>query len=175
MTTPLCSNTTNDTSIHMRVVPMVPHSYLVHFELVQTYCLSSHAMHISYFDHTRTRHQSLSIMIKSYKSSSSPWKKKKNRKWDIMLMVTRWERERGRWQEQKYKWWTSVLSYTCTWSKYLDGIATQRHIVWICKINGKDEHIPLLPYKYKRKVLPSEGHTPWVPEWIEHSRVCLCF
>ena len=40
--------------IYMRVVSMVPHSYLVHFELVQTYCLSSYAMHIPYFDHTRT-------------------------------------------------------------------------------------------------------------------------
>ena len=27
--------------IYMRVVSMIPHSYLVHFELVQTHCLSS--------------------------------------------------------------------------------------------------------------------------------------
>ena len=66
--------------IYMRVVLMVPHSYLVHFELVQSYCLSSYAMHIPYFDHTRTRHQSLSIMVNHTKGSSSPWNKKKTSK-----------------------------------------------------------------------------------------------
>ena len=77
MATPLCSNTTNDTSIHMRVVPMVPHSYLVHFELVQTHCLTSYAMRIPYFDHTRTRHQSLSIMINHTKARHPPEIKRK--------------------------------------------------------------------------------------------------
>ena len=72
--------------IYMRVVSMVPHSYLVHFELVQTYCLSSYAMHIPYFDHTRTRHQSLSIMINHTKARHPPETKRKQVKWVIMLM-----------------------------------------------------------------------------------------
>ena len=72
--------------IYMRVAYMVPHSYLVHFELVQTYCLSSYAMHIPYFDHTRTRHQSLSIMINHTKARHPPETKQKQVKWVIMLM-----------------------------------------------------------------------------------------
>ena len=63
--------------IYMRVVLMVPHSYLVHFELVQSYCLSSYAMHIPYFDHIRTRHQSLSIMINHTKARHPPETKQK--------------------------------------------------------------------------------------------------
>ena len=55
---------------------MVPHSYLVHFELIQTYCLSSYAMHIPYFDHTCTRHQSLSVMINHTKARYPPETKK---------------------------------------------------------------------------------------------------
>ena len=90
----------------------------------------------------------------SCKSLSSPWKKKKWRKWVIMLMVPRpkkiKEGKRGRWQGQKYEWWTSVFAYTCTWSKYLNCISTWRHIVWICKINGKDEHAHLFPYIHMR-------------------------
>ena len=39
MATLFCSTITNTT--YMRVVSMIPHSYLVHFELVQTHCLSS--------------------------------------------------------------------------------------------------------------------------------------
>ena len=35
------------------------------------------------------------------------------------------KKKRGeRWQEQKYKWRTCVFVYTCTWSMYLDSIAT---------------------------------------------------
>ena len=159
---------------------MIPHSYLVHFEFVQTCCLSSYAMHIPYFDHSRTWHQTLSVGHDNHtKPRHPPETKKKSRKWVIMLMVPRpkkiKEGKRGRWQGQKYEWWTSVFAYTCTWSKYLNCISTWRHIVWICKINEKDEHIPLLPYIDKREVLPWENHTPWVPEWIEHSRVCLLF
>ena len=37
-------------------------------------------MHISYSDHTRTRHQSLSIMVNHTKGSSSPENKKKTSK-----------------------------------------------------------------------------------------------
>ena len=88
--------------ISMRVFSMIPHSYLVHFELVQTYCLSSYAMHIPYFDHTRTRHQSLSIMINHTKARHPPESKRKQVKWVIMLMdpcskKQERERERGRW------------------------------------------------------------------------------
>ena len=65
---------------YMRVVSIVPHSYLVHFELVQTYCLSSYAMHIPYFDYTRTRHQSLSIVINHTKAPHPPEKERKQEK-----------------------------------------------------------------------------------------------
>ena len=64
---------------------MIPHSYLVHFELVQTYCLSSYAMHIPYFDHTRTRHQSLSIMINHTKARHPPETKRKQVKRVIIV------------------------------------------------------------------------------------------
>ena len=37
---------------YMRVAFMIPHSYLVHFELVQICCLSSYAMDTLYLDHT---------------------------------------------------------------------------------------------------------------------------
>ena len=72
--------------IYMRVVSMIPHSYLAYFELVQTYCLSCYAMHIPYFDHTRTRHQSLSIMINHTKARHPRETKRKQVKWVIMLM-----------------------------------------------------------------------------------------
>ena len=84
--------------IYMRVASMVPHSYLVHFELVQTYCLSSYALHIPHFDHTRTRHQSLSVMINHTKAHHSPETKRKQVKWVIMLMdpcSKKREREKG--------------------------------------------------------------------------------
>ena len=60
---------------------MIPHSYLVYFELVQTCCLSSYAMHTLYFDHTRTRHQPQSVMTKktrkvSHHAHGSLFKKK---------------------------------------------------------------------------------------------------
>ena len=50
---------------------MIPHSYLVHFELVQTCCLLSYAMHILYFDHTHT-HQPLSVMNSLTKAHHPP-------------------------------------------------------------------------------------------------------
>ena len=65
--------------IYMRVVSMIPHSYLAYFELVQTYCLSSYAMHISYSDHTHTRHQSLFVMINHIKAHHPPETKRKNK------------------------------------------------------------------------------------------------
>ena len=69
------------------VALMIPRSYLVHFELVQTCCLSSYAMHTLYFDHTRTRHQSQSVSHEDLaKARHPPEKKKKTRKWVIMLM-----------------------------------------------------------------------------------------
>ena len=83
--------------IYMRVVSMIPHSYLVHFELVQTYCLSSHAMHISYFDHTRTRHQSMFVMIKHTKAHHPPETKRKQVKWVIILMDPCSQKKRERW------------------------------------------------------------------------------
>jgi len=57
---------------------MIPHSYLVHFELVQKCCLSSYAMYTLYFDHTRTRHQPLSVMNNLAKARHPP--KKENKK-----------------------------------------------------------------------------------------------
>ena len=63
--------------ICMRVVSSIPHSYLVHFELVQTYCLSSYAVRISYFDHTRKRYQLLSVMINHTKAHHPPETKRK--------------------------------------------------------------------------------------------------
>ena len=66
---------------------MIPHSYLVHFELVQTCCLSSFAMHTLYFDHTRTQQQPLSIMNNLAKARHPPEKKKKTRKCVIMLFL----------------------------------------------------------------------------------------
>ena len=69
--------------ISMRVFSMIPHSYLVHFELVQTCCLLSYALHILYFDHTRTRHQPLPVM-NNHTKACHPLKQKE--KWVIMLM-----------------------------------------------------------------------------------------
>ena len=67
---------------------MIPHSYLVHFELVQTCCLSSYAMHTLYFDHTCTRHQSQSVSHEDLaKARHPPEKKKKTRKCVIMLCL----------------------------------------------------------------------------------------
>ena len=69
---------------------MIPHSYLVHFEFVQTCCLSSYAMHIPYFDHSWTRHQTLFVGHDNHtKPRHPPETKKKSRKWVIMLMVPR--------------------------------------------------------------------------------------
>ena len=64
----------------MRLVSMIPHSYLVHFELVQTCCLLSYAMQILYFDHTHARHQPLSVMNNHAKARHHPERKKKTRK-----------------------------------------------------------------------------------------------
>ena len=47
---------------YMRKCFIIPHSHLVHFELIQTCCLSSYAMHIRYLDHSRTRPQTLSAV-----------------------------------------------------------------------------------------------------------------
>ena len=64
--------------IHIwEVALMISHSYLVHFELVQTCCLSSYAMHTLYFDHTHTRHQPLSIMNNLAKARHPPETKRK--------------------------------------------------------------------------------------------------
>ena len=104
--------------IYMRVFSMIPHSYLVHFELVQTYCLSSYAMHISYFDRTHTWHQSMSVMINHTKAHHPPETKRKQVKWVIMLMDPRLKKEKG--EDDK----SSVSVYTCTWSRYLNRIAT---------------------------------------------------
>ena len=69
MATLFCSTVTN--TKYMRVVSVIPHSYLVHFELVQTCCLLSYAMHILYFDHTHT-HQPLSVMNSLTKAHHPP-------------------------------------------------------------------------------------------------------
>ena len=58
---------------------MIPHSYLVHFELVQTCCLSSYAMHTLYFDHTRTRHQSQSVSHEDLAKARHPPEKEKKK------------------------------------------------------------------------------------------------
>ena len=63
--------------ISMRVFSMIPHSYLVHFELIRTYCLSSYVVHISYFDHTCTRHQSPPVMVNRTKAHHPPETKRK--------------------------------------------------------------------------------------------------
>ena len=91
----LCSTTTNATYIH-ESSSMIPHSYLVHFELVQTYYLSIYAMHISYFDHTRTWHQSLSVMINHTKAHHPPETKRKQVKWVIMLMDPCSKKKKGK-------------------------------------------------------------------------------
>ena len=117
--------------IHMRVVSMIPHSYLVHFELVQTCCLSSYDLHIHYLDHSRTRHQTLSVSHANHTKARHPPERKRrigsesSCSWSLVKKIEKKRRRRrGRWQEQKYKWRTCVLAYTCTWSKYLDSIAT---------------------------------------------------
>jgi len=64
--------------IYMRIVSMIPHSYLVHFELVQTHWLLS-VLCTFYSGHTRTRvnhYPSWSVI----QGSSSPWNKKKTSK-----------------------------------------------------------------------------------------------
>ena len=77
--------------ISMRVFSMIPHSYLAHFELVQTYCLSSCAMQIFfYFDHTRTWHQSLSVMVNHTKARHPPETKRKQVKWVIIVAELVW-------------------------------------------------------------------------------------
>ena len=59
---------------------MIPHSYLVRFELVQTCCLSRYAMHTLYFDHTRTRHQSQSVSHEDLAKDRHPPEKEKKKK-----------------------------------------------------------------------------------------------
>ena len=65
---------------YMRVALMIPHSYLVRFELVQTCCLLSYAMQILYFDHTHARHQPLSVMNNHAKARHPPETKRKQEK-----------------------------------------------------------------------------------------------
>ena len=62
---------------YMRIALMIPHSYLVHFELVQTCCLSSYAMHIRYFDHPCTRHQNIVRHDNHTKPRHPPERKRK--------------------------------------------------------------------------------------------------
>ena len=64
---------------YMRVALMIPHSYLVHFELVQTCCLLSYAMHIRYFDHPCTRHQNI-VRHDNHTKARLPPERKKNKK-----------------------------------------------------------------------------------------------
>ena len=94
------------------------------------------------------------------KAHHPPEKERKQEKWVIMLMnpCSSKKKEEER-KGQKYKWRTSVAVYTCTWSKYLNCMATWRHIVWTCKINGKDEHIPMLPYTQERGLALRESYT----------------
>ena len=72
--------------IYMRVVSMIPHSYLVHFELVQTHCLSSElctfltlTIHVHDINHC----PSWSIIQKAH---HPPKTKRKQVKWVIILM-----------------------------------------------------------------------------------------
>ena len=66
--------------IHIwEVALMIPHSYLVYFELVQTCCLSSYAMHTLYFDHTRTQHQSLFVSQEDLEKALTPLKRKRKK------------------------------------------------------------------------------------------------
>ena len=65
---------------YMRVALMIPHSYLVHFELVQTCCLLSYAMHIRYFDDPCTRHQNIVRHDNHTKAHHPPEKERKQEK-----------------------------------------------------------------------------------------------
>ena len=86
--------------IHIwEVALMIPHSYLVYFELVQTCCLWSYAMHTLCFDHTRTRHQSLSVSHEDLQKLVTLWKEKENKKVSHHAHESLFEqkkRERGR-------------------------------------------------------------------------------
>ena len=94
MATLLCSITINATYIYMRVVPMIPHSYLVHFELVQTHCLSSVlctfltlTIHVHDINHCSSwLIQKLIIPLKQ---------KGKQVKWVIILMDSCSKKKRG--------------------------------------------------------------------------------
>ena len=55
---------------------MTSHSYLVHFELIQTCCLVSHVVHIRYLDHSRTRHQTLFVKQDNHAKACLPLKEK---------------------------------------------------------------------------------------------------
>ena len=85
--------------IYMRVVSMIPHSYLVHFELVQTHCpisvlctFHTLAIHVHDINHWPSwLIQKLIIPLKQ---------KGKQVKWVIILMDScskKKEEERGRW------------------------------------------------------------------------------
>ena len=86
--------------IYMRVVSMILHSYLVHFELVQTHCLSSTlctfltlTIHVHDINHCSS--------WPTYEGSSPPWNKKKN-KWSessyswILVQKKKRRREEGK-------------------------------------------------------------------------------
>ena len=82
--------------IYMRVVSMIPHSYLVHFELVQTHCLLSELCTF-YSGHTRAQlhhYPSQSVI----QGSSSPWNKKKTSKVSHHTHESLFKKmKRGRW------------------------------------------------------------------------------
>ena len=99
MATLLCSTTTNAIYIH-ESSSMIPHSYLEHFEIVQTYCLTSvlctfltWAIHVHDINHCPSWLiiQKLIIPLKQ---------KGKQVKWVIILMNPYSKKkgeERGRW------------------------------------------------------------------------------
>ena len=99
--------------IHIWVALMIPHSYLVRFELIQTCCLLS--MLCTFFAliiHVHNIKHYLSVMTIIQKLAI-PLKEKENRKWVIMLMVPCSEKKRektGRWQ--------CILELECIWQGF---------------------------------------------------------
>ena len=90
--------------IHIwEVALMIPHSYLVHFELVQTCCLSSYAMHTLYFDHTRTRHQPLSAMNNLTKAHHPPETKRKQESESSCSWILVQKKKKKRGEDDKSK------------------------------------------------------------------------
>jgi len=92
--------------IHIwEVALMIPQSYLVHFELVQTCCLTSYTMRILYFDLTRTRHQPLSASHGDLAKAHHPPKRKRKigNESSCSLILALKERERER-ERERIRW-----------------------------------------------------------------------